>query len=279
MNIAVVFDSAGTLLHTCRVVKDILHDTLLHDVETTNLTFADENRALLALHASNRDILAAPPDMLISSFLIENDLGFGVACTRRVIPAERLGEVLYSDTHARVGDLQVCIRDVLKSCRKERALLMDSGVILNMKLKRIEYTLTSGGKPFKGAKETISRLHSIGVAPYIASGDRVTRLEELADYLGIPRDRVFGFATPLIKAQIIDGLRQRYDLVVMVGDGINDLLAMKHADVAILTSQQNSGAKPDVLYKAADYVVDHIGAVVDIVAEISGDTSPEGASI
>jgi Cu+-exporting ATPase len=99
---------------------------------------------------------------------------------------------------------------------------------------------------------------------YIASGDRVTKLEKMADHLGIPRDRVYGVATPSVKAQIVNDLRQEYDRVLMVGDGINDLAAMRTADIAILTIQQ-PGDRPEELYKVADHVVNNVSDVVAIV--------------
>jgi Cu+-exporting ATPase len=89
----------------------------------------------------------------------------------------------------------------------------------------------------------------------------------MADHLGIPRDRVYGVATPTVKAQIVSDLRQEYDKVLMVGDGINDLCAMRNADIAILTIQQ-TGNRPEELYAAADYVVKDVGAVLPIVLEL-----------
>ncbi|HQC11934.1 MAG TPA: HAD family hydrolase, partial [Methanoregulaceae archaeon] len=115
----------------------------------------------------------------------------------------------------------------------------------------------------------IDDLHRIGIPTFIASGDRAAKLEKMADYLGIPRDRVFGVATPTIKAQIIADLQAEYDRVVMVGDGINDLCAMKKADISILSEEQ-SGEKPDELYEAADFVIKDVRKVVDIVKEIVG---------
>ncbi len=40
MSIAVVFDSAGTLLHTYRVAKDVERQELLPGIETVTLTFS-----------------------------------------------------------------------------------------------------------------------------------------------------------------------------------------------------------------------------------------------
>jgi Cu+-exporting ATPase len=107
----------------------------------------------------------------------------------------------------------------------------------------------------------------MGVPTFIASGDRSEKLELMADHLGIPRDRVYGVATPSVKAQIIADLKQEYDRVVMVGDGINDLCAMQAADCAILTEQQ-PGDRPAELYNTAHHVIHHVDAVVAIVQEM-----------
>jgi Cu+-exporting ATPase len=104
----------------------------------------------------------------------------------------------------------------------------------------------------------------MGVPTFIASGDRSTKLEIMADHLGIPRDRVYGVATPSVKAQIVADLRKEFDHVVMVGDGINDLAALLQADIAILTVQQPCN-RPEELYSAADHVITQVRDVLPIV--------------
>jgi len=267
MSVAVVFDSAGTLLNTYRVAKDICHQKLLPGIETTTLTFSSPDRVLIVLPVHSKDLMAAPADLLLSEYLTRHDIGFGVSCTRKITTADEIGDILYSDSRARVGDLQECIRNVWTVCRAESVVTLNSGAIVNMAQEGIEFTITAGGWPFDGAKETVTSLHRMGVPTFIASGDRVTKLEKMADFLGIPRDRVYGVATPTVKAQIVSDLRQDYDTVVMVGDGINDLNAMQNADVAILTVQQ-AGDRPEELYKEADHVVKNVGDVVPIVATL-----------
>jgi len=277
MSVAVIFDSAGTLLRTYRVARDLLHDEMLTEVETTTITFGAEARVLVVLHLHSRDVIEAPEDRLLSEFFLERSIGFGVACSRRIIPAEEVAEILYNDRYARIGDLQACIRQVWSCCKRESIVTMNSGVILNMDLARIEFTVTTGGRPFDGAREAISELHRMGVPAYIASGDRVAKLERMGDYLGIPRERVYGVATPSMKARLVEDLKEQYDKVVMVGDAINDLNAFQKADLSVLTEQQ-SDLKPDILYTTADRVIRNVSEVPGIVAELLTDTTESGKS-
>ena len=267
MSLAVVFDSAGTLLNTYRVAKDIGNKKLLPGIETTTLTFSSPDRVLVVLPVHSKDIMKTQGEMLLSAYLADNKIGFGVSCTRKIVTAEEIGDVLYSDCHVRVSDLQECIWNVWSVCKAESIVTLNSGAIINMADKCVEFAITAGGWPFDGAKEAITALHRMGVPAFIASGDRVTKLEKMADYLGIPRDRVYGVATPTVKAQIVNDLKQEYDRVLMVGDGINDLYAMQNADIAVLTIQQ-AADRPEDLYKEADYVVKNVSEVVTIVQKI-----------
>ena len=113
MSIAVVFDSAGTLLNTYRVAKDIRNRKLLPGIETTTLTFSSPDRVLVVLPVHSKEIMNTPGDMLLSSYLVEHNIGFGVSCTRKIVTAEEIGDVLYTDQQVRVSDLQECIRECL----------------------------------------------------------------------------------------------------------------------------------------------------------------------
>jgi len=268
MSIAVVFDSAGTLLQTFRMAKNTLIDELLLDVETTMLTFADPGRVLCVLHGRSREFMDAPPDMLISEYLRIQHIEFGISCTRRVVEKEVVRTILQEDRHAKVRDVQECMRVVWSEIKENEIVALNNGLIVNIGLNVIEFTVTAGGTPFPGARDTITSLHQKGIFTYIASGDREAKLERMADYLGIPRDRVFGVATPTMKESIVRDLQDQYDLVVMVGDSINDLRAMRAADIAVLSDQQ-SCIKPPKLVLAADYRIHDISQVLDIVHELT----------
>lgn len=263
MSLAVVFDSAGTLMRTIRMGRNILTGELVRDLETTMLTFADPERALCVIHAHAQDIMNAPAGMLFSQYMIRHNVRIGIACTRHVVEINDICQMIRDDTMAKVGDMQECMKIIWSQIRDEEMVSLNNGVIVHTGHKCIEFTISAGGTPFSGACDTICTLHQMGIATYIASGDRETKLEKMAGYLGIPTDRVFGVATPTIKAQIVRDLKEQYDRVIMVGDSINDLLAMRASDLAVLSYQQ-SDDKPPELAKIADHKIMDVREVVEI---------------
>ena len=266
MTVAAVFDSAGTLLRTYRSVLSVAdHRMADASMETTTLTFQDPDRILVLLNLHSRDIMDSCPDALLSEYLTEADVSFGISCGRRVIVSDVVGDILYGDTDAKVSDMQEVIRDCwMTVSRQSDSFALNAGAIINLRTRKIEFAIAAAGYPFPGVREMISLLHSLGVAVFIASGDRTEKLEIIADQIGIPRNRVHGVATPVTKAQIVQNLKTEYDVVVMTGDGINDLSAMKSADVAILTVQQE-GTRPEILFDTADYVIENICEAARII--------------
>ena len=102
------------------------------------------------------------------------------------------------------------------------------------------------------------------VYTYIASGDSMRTLSQLAEYIGMPPERIFALATTNMKEEVVLKLKNKYEKVVMVGDGINDILALRAADLGIMTVQQGD-KRPEKLKEAADLVLDDIIKVVDVV--------------
>lgn len=81
------------------------------------------------------------------------------------------------------------------------------------------------------AKELISILNSYKKQIIILSGDRELAVQNIAQNLGIT---AYKFSqTPLQKADFIKSLISNGHKVVMVGDGLNDSLALKYAQVGI----------------------------------------------
>lgn len=83
-----------------------------------------------------------------------------------------------------------------------------------------------------GTQKMISDLRKKGVKHIaLITGDEEKVAQAFAENLGF--DTVFANQTPHDKADAIEKLKTQYKNVVMVGDGVNDTLAMSKADVAI----------------------------------------------
>lgn len=238
MSTAVVFDSAGTLLHTIRVVYNICTHTLLADVETTLLTYDDPDRVLCVLHMQLDQLMAASPSTSFAAFMADHNASFDISCSRRTLTKEEVKPIVYGDTDATVGHAAACVRAIQNRGDGGNIMTLNCGCIVNMNAGRIEFMVATGGVPFIGVKEVAATLMQHDVSVYIASGDKEEKLLQVAMHLGIPMKHVCGVATPVMKADFVRSLQQEYDRVVMVGDGINDIYAFREADFAILIEQQ-----------------------------------------
>jgi len=81
------------------------------------------------------------------------------------------------------------------------------------------------------AKKVIDNLHQRGMTIVIISGDHEKPTQQLAQELGI--DQYFAETLPENKAQLIEQLQKEGKSVCFVGDGINDSIALKKANVSI----------------------------------------------
>lgn len=81
------------------------------------------------------------------------------------------------------------------------------------------------------ARAMIKVLHERGIETVIISGDNDAPTRRLAADLGI--DRYFAEVLPEDKANLASQLQEEGHKVCFVGDGINDSIALKTADVAV----------------------------------------------
>ena len=83
----------------------------------------------------------------------------------------------------------------------------------------------------KGAKEAILAIEAMGIGVILLSGDNANVCKKVAENLGIKQ--YYAKQNPLQKADFIEDLRAKGNVVVMAGDGINDSIALGKSNIAI----------------------------------------------
>ena len=100
-----------------------------------------------------------------------------------------------------------------------------------------------------GADEALERLKRAGVRTVMLTGDNERSAGAIARQVGV--DEYDAQLLPTDKVDVIRRLREKYGMVAMVGDGINDAPAMAVADVGIAMG----AAGTDIAIEAGDVVL------------------------
>lgn len=103
----------------------------------------------------------------------------------------------------------------------------------------VDIRIISGDNPATVA--AVARRAGLDVGEAIDARTLPTDLEALADIL--ENHHVFGRVTPEQKKLMIAAMQSRGHVVAMVGDGVNDALALKHADLGIAMGSGSAATK------------------------------------
>ncbi len=99
-----------------------------------------------------------------------------------------------------------------------------------------------------GAKELVNSLKNKGIQTIMLTGDHVNIAKKVALEVGIENYNYN--QTPQSKAKFIEALHVENKHVVMVGDGVNDILALAQADIGIVM-----GSGSDIAVEVGDVVL------------------------
>ncbi|MCK9441534.1 MAG: HAD family hydrolase [Methanothrix sp.] len=260
--LAVVMDVAGTILRMYRVAKDIEKGAILVNVVTWKLIMEKKGRVLVVPQVDPSLIFSCRPDDTLGTLIDGREQLLEISCASSPISKAEAVRIL-GGSQAKIRDLQEVQRAVLNRCPGN---YHTAGMIVDVDLQEVVYALSTGGSPFPGLKDVLLDLKNQGADVYVASGDSMRSLAYLKE-LGIDLSRVYPVSGPRRKKEIIVDLKNQYRQVVMVGDGLNDLYALRAADLGILTVQQDT--RPTLkLRDAADKIITDIRELPKILVDI-----------
>ncbi len=98
------------------------------------------------------------------------------------------------------------------------------------------------------AVELINGLKALSIEPVILSGDNHNSVKKVADILGV--ERFYNSVSPHDKFTIISEFQEEGRKVAMVGDGINDSIALSKADIGL-----SLGSATDIAINSSDIMI------------------------
>jgi hypothetical protein len=107
--IAVVFDSAGTLLRMYRVAKEASTGNILENIESTDIVSQKNGCGLVVLNTESDIILGSRKDMPLFEFIREHRISLGISCSKGKFPSAITYEII-----ERATLLMSDLHDVLK---------------------------------------------------------------------------------------------------------------------------------------------------------------------
>ncbi|GAA5818815.1 MAG: HAD family hydrolase [Methanobrevibacter sp. CfCl-M3] len=262
MKKAVVFDVAGTLIKRCRSVKNLKVGRIENRESTLETINKLSKSALVVLQIDTKTcIMRADGNMRFYHFLKKYNAHINISYSISKITETEIMEGLKED-ETLLKEFQEVAED-LKSRNKPIEICSGSAFVFDGTKNKITHVIAAGGKIFPKVRFVIATLKNRGIQSFIASGDRAESLYEIGKMINIPYENIFTTANTKRKQDIVRKLKNDNYKVMMIGNGSNDVLALKESDVSVLTLEQGEYIS-DELKSNAEHIINHIGEILDI---------------
>ncbi|GAA8650102.1 copper-translocating P-type ATPase CopA [Helicobacter pylori] len=234
----IVFDKTGTLTNGKPVVKSVHSNIELLELLSLAGSIEKSSEHVIAKgiveYAKERN---AP---LKEMSEIKVKTGFGISAKTNYQGAKEIIKVGNSEFFNPINTI-----NTLEI--KENGILVFVGRVISEKEDELLGVFVLEDLPKKGVKEHIAQIKNLGINTLLLSGDNRENVKKCALELGI--DDYISNAKPQDKLNKIKELKEKGQIVMMVGDGLNDAPSLAMSDVAVVMAKGS-----DVSVQAADIV-------------------------
>ena len=282
----ICLDKTGTLTSGNMVVQDfILPDGTTFDKATTNPTPAEKSllrplASILSHQMSENATTTALKKALAKTAKFEEIKGI-----TEVIPFS--SDRKYSGIKTKKAEYLMGAIDFLTDdkelIKKVKSYAGDYRVIAIVKNKEFLGCIRLKDEIRKNAPQIIDYFYKNDITPKVISGDDLETVKKIAETVGIKDLRgidlstlkkpnyaqlvkeyaIFTRVKPEQKKSLIEAFRKAQKTVAMTGDGVNDILAMKEADVSIAIGEGSDAARRSAKLVLLDSDFDRVPSIID----------------
>ncbi|GAA8995713.1 copper-translocating P-type ATPase CopA [Helicobacter pylori] len=231
----IVFDKTGTLTNGKPVVKSVHSKIELLELLSLAGSIEKSSEHVIAKgiveYAKERN---AP---LKEMSEVKVKTGFGISAKTDYQGAKEIIKVGNSEFFNPINTLEI----------KENGILVFVGRVISEKEDELLGVFVLEDLPKKGVKEHVAQIKNLGINTLLLSGDNRENVKKCALELEI--DDYISNAKPQDKLNKIKELKEKGQIVMMVGDGLNDAPSLAMSDVAVVMAKGS-----DVSVQAADIV-------------------------
>ncbi len=231
----IVFDKTGTLTNGKPVVKSV--HSKIELLELLSLAGSIEKSSEHVIAKGIVEYAKENNAPLKEMSEVKVKTGFGISAKTDYQGAKEIIKVGNSEFFNPINTLKI----------KESGILVFVGRAISEKEDELLGVFVLEDLPKKGVKEHIAQIKNLGINTLLLSGDNRENVKKCALELGI--DGYISNAKPQDKLNKIKELKEKGQIVMMVGDGLNDAPSLAMSDVAVVMAKGS-----DVSVQAADIV-------------------------
>ncbi|GAA9771810.1 copper-translocating P-type ATPase CopA [Helicobacter pylori] len=231
----IVFDKTGTLTNGKPVVKSV--HSKIELLELLSLAGSIEKSSEHVIAKGIVEYAKERNTPLKEMSEVKVKTGFGISAKTDYQGAKEIIKVGNREFFNPINTLEI----------KENGILVFVGRVISEKEDELLGVFVLEDLPKKGVKEHIVQIKNLGINTLLLSGDNRENVKKCALELGI--DDYISNAKPQDKLNKIKELKEKGQIVMMVGDGLNDAPSLAMSDVAVVMAKGS-----DVSVQAADIV-------------------------